>query len=325
MASVKSGTGMRLPAKLVREGKIPFSLRLRAWWNGYRIVLPELPPQVAATPERTHEVRAPEAVLPWNDQRISLVQDVWGAGADRPGDTADVLQLLKPVGLNPKMSVMELGAGLGGATRAVCKEFGVWITGIEGEPDLARAGQALSEIAGMTKKAPIHAEALRDLDIRPKSLDVAFAREAFVGLPDKVRLLHTIERGLKSKGQLLFTDYVLTSQGTEDEALGAWRRGEPDPPAPWAVTDYLDALKDLKLDVRIKEDRSAQTIAAIKQGWAKFMAEAARDGRLERYGELALEECALWNRRLKALEGGALRVYRFHAIKPGGGNTLSNW
>ena len=325
MADSKAGNGMRIPAAMARQGKIPWSLRFKAWWNGYRIRLPDLPQQRIDTPLPDHEVRAPDKPLPWDDERISLVQDVWGPGFDRPGGGGDVLTLLKPVGLNPKMSIMELGAGLGGATRAVCKEFGVWIGGIEGDPDLARAGQKLSEIAGLTKKAPIHPEALRELEIKPNSLDVVFAREAFVTLPDKVRLLHAVEKGLKPKGQLLFTDYVLASAGDHSEELQVWKQGEPDAPAPWAVSDWVDALQDLKLDVRIKEDRSDRQIAAIKHGWAEFMQQAAQDGRLERYGQLALEECDLWTRRLNALESGALRVYRFHAIKPGGGSTLSDW
>ncbi|WP_200343350.1 methyltransferase domain-containing protein [Rhodovibrio sodomensis] len=310
---------------MARQGKIPWSLRFKAWWNGYSIRLPELSVQRIETALPDHAVRAPEKPLPWDDERISLVQDVWGPGFETPGGGEDVLTLLKPVGLNPKMSIMELGAGLGGATRAVCKEFGVWINGIEGDPDLARAGQKLSEIAGLTKKAPIHAEALREVEIKPNSLDVVFAREAFVTLPDKVRLLHMIEKGLKPKGQLLFTDYVLASVGDHSEELQAWKEGEPDTPAPWAVSDWEDALKELRLDVRIKEDRSDRQIAAIKSGWAEFMQQAALDGRLERYGQLALEECDLWTRRLNALESRALRVFRFHAIKPGTGNTLSDW
>ena len=325
MADSKAGSGMRIPAAMARQGKIPWSLRFKAWWNGYTIRLPDLPPQRIETELPEHAVRAPDKVLPWDDERISLVQDVWGAGFDRPGGGDDVLTMLKPVGLNPKMSVMELGAGLGGATRAVSKEFAVWINGIEGDPDLARAGQKLSEIAGLTKKAPIHAEALRDVEIKPNSLDVVFARESFVVVPDKVRLLHAIEKGLKPKGQLLFTDYVLASVGDYSTELQAWKDGEPDTPAPWAVSDWADTLADLKLDVRIKEDRSDRQIAAIKTGWAAFMQQAGQDGRLERYGQLALEECDLWTRRLNALESGALRVYRFHAIKPGSGATLSNW
>jgi SAM-dependent methyltransferase len=316
---------MRIPAAMARAGKIPWKLRLKAWWNGYTIRLPDLPPPAIQTDLPVHDVRAPAQVLPWDDERISLVQDVWGPGFDRPGGDADVLTLLKPIGLDPKMSVMELGAGLGGATRAVCKEFGVWIHGIEGDPDLARAGQKLSEIAGLTKKAQIHAEALREVEVKPASLDVLFAREAFVAVPDKTRLLHTIAEGLKPKGQLLFTDYALASVGDHSEELQAWKDGEPDTPAPWAVSDWVDALNDLKLDVRIREDRSDRQIAAIKQGWAEFMQQAAQDGRLARYGQLALQECDLWTRRLNALQSGALRVYRFHAIKPARGSTLSDW
>lgn len=325
MATAKSGGSLRLPQKLAREGRIPLSLRLKAWWNGYEIKLPELPPEPVATPQRRHDVRAPEPELPWTDQRISLVQDVWGSGFDRPGGGEEVLNLLKPVGLDPKMSVMELGAGLGGATRAVSKEFRVWIHGVEGDPDLARAGQALSEMAGLAKKAPIHAESLREVEIKTASLDVLFARETFVSVADKARLLQTVERGLKGKGQLLFTDYVLVGPGTHDEAIAAWKEGEPEPPSPWAVSDYVEALKDLKLDVRIREDRSDAQIAAIKHGWAAFMDAAAQDGRLQGYGELALKECDLWTRRLKALEAGGLRLYRFHAIKPDRGRPLADW
>jgi len=325
MASAKTTTAMRLSARDVERGRIPLRLRLSAWWNGYELRLPERAPQQIETPARQHDVRAPDKVLPWDDQRISLVQEVWGDGFDRSGGSDDVLHMLKPCGLDPKMSVVELGAGLGGGTRAVCREFGIWIAGLEGEPELARVGQSLSDMAGLGKKATIINEKLGDFEPKRNGYDIIFAREAFVTLPDKTRLLHEVFDGLKPKGQLLFTDYVLANPNVEDAALRTWRETEPEEPAPWAVSHYMDALNDLRFDIRISEDRTDHYAAAIKRGWADFMHAAAKDGRLERYGELALQEADVWTRRLQALESGGLRVYRFHAIKPGGNRTLSDW
>lgn len=325
MTAGKSTTDLKLSTSDAAAGRIPLRLRLKAWWDGYELAVPDQAPKSVATPKREHQVRAPETKLPWDDQRIGLVQEVWGAGFDRPGGSDDVLNLLKPCCLDPSMSVLEIGAGLGGGTRAVCREFGIWISGFEGNAELARVGQSLSEMAGLGKKAAIAHTPLNEVELKSGSYDIVFARESFVDLPDKTRLLHTVFQSLKPKGQLLFTDYVLASPHADDRTLQAWRNAEPGEPAPWAVSDYVDTLKDLDLDIRIKEDRTDHYISAIKRAWAEFMHAGAQDGRLASYGTLAIDEADVWTKRINALEGKGLRVYRFHAIKSGATRTLSDW
>lgn len=323
MTPAKLPAGLRLAAGAAKRGRIPWRLRVKAWWEGYRLIVPKGASAPVETPAHGHEVRAPDKQLPWDDRRIGLVQEVWGDGFDRPGGGDAVLGLLKPCGLDPSMNVIELGAGLGGATRALSQAFGNWIDGLESEPELARVGQSLSEIAGLAKKARIREASLAELDLKRNRCDVLFAREAFFQVADKSELLRRVRDGLKPRGQLLFTDYVLAHPEADDPALQAWRASEPEASAPWAIADYKAALKELKFDIRISEDRSDMQIAAIERGWSEFLRAAARDGRLAGHGDLALREADLWTRRANALKGGNLRLYRLHAIKSGGDQSLA--
>ena len=49
------------------------------------------------------------------------------------------------------MSILDLGAGLGGPARTLVEKLGLWITGREISAELARAEIDLSIAAGMAK------------------------------------------------------------------------------------------------------------------------------------------------------------------------------
>lgn len=319
------GTTLRLPRRDVEAGRIPWRIRLKAWWDGYSVRLPKLSKKPVKTEIKGHDITAPEARLPWDDPRISLVQAVWGDGFDRPGSREFVLELLKPVGLDPSMSVAVLDAGLGGAARSVSKAFDVWITGFEGEGKLAEVGNELSRIAGLAKKAPIHHTDADKPDLRTRGYDCIFAHESFFLVAEKEQMLEVVERALKPGGQLLFTDYVLADSRSDSPALTAMLEKEPKSPALWSVYDYREALGDLELDIRISEDITPRITAMITEAWHAFMESARRSRDLQADGDLVIEEAELWTRRLKALEEGALRVYRFHALKRNSSQLMSDW
>lgn len=321
MTEAKGTSGLRIARQYAKEGRIPFRLRLKAWWEGYDLKLPA----AEAKNAKTHEVRAPDKKVPWSDGRIGLVQEVWGDGFDRPGGEKFVIELLKPVGLDSSMNVLELGAGLGGATRAIAKTFDVYTTGMETDANLAQVGDELSNIAGLGKKAPVEQQDLSFIELKQRGYDCVFSKEAFFTVPDKTMLLDAIEQGLKPGGHLLFTDYVLVDSRADSQELQAWREMDPVRVALWSASDYRDALNDLQLDIPISEDITARTAGMIKKNWGTYMAAAKDSGKLAEHGETVLEEAELWTRRLRALEAGELRVYRFHAMKKKDGRLLANW
>jgi SAM-dependent methyltransferase len=323
MSSDKGAT-VRVSRRDVEAGRLPLRARLKAWWDGYDIEMPR--PRGKGGKKRSgHQITAPKQKLPWDDPRISLVQAVWGHGFDRPGSEDFVVELLNPVGLDPSMSGAVLDAGVGGAARAVSRAFDVWITGFECEEKLVDAGNKLSKIAGLTKKAPIHPCDASEPPLKTRGYDCVFGHESFFQVPEKALLLETVEKGLKPGGQLLFTDYVLADSRATSPALEEMLENESKKPHVWSVFDYRTAMSDLELDIRVSEDITERIAGMIRGAWGDFMNRSESWQELGASSETVLEEAELWTRRLRALQEGALRVYRFHALKRNSSKLLSNW
>jgi SAM-dependent methyltransferase len=317
---VAATEGQREPGK--GRVKLPLRVRLKAWWEGH-----ELEVRTKARPG-TGKQAAPEQEPDferWSEPHIEFLQSVWGEGFVTPGGETHLLKLVKPFGLNPAMSVLDIGAGLGGAARVMAKTFGVWVSGLERQAALAKLGQGLSVKAGLEKKAPIAHFDPETFDGNAKSYDCIFAKESFFAFKQKDRLMKTIEKLLKDTGHVLFTDFMLAEPGLNTPAIETWKANEPEPPAPWAMEQYVEALTDCRLDVRISEDITADFQRAVTEGWAARLGNLGGGEVDKRLAPLLVEEVELWTRRIKALESGDLRVCRIYAIRKGVGRLMSDW
>ena len=308
------------------RARIPFRLRLKAWWEGYEL---EVHDKNRARSRKTAGAdtadEAPIVFERWGDAHRELLQAVWGDGFVLPGGHEHTLQLVKPFGLNPAMSLLHLGAGLGGPSRLIAKQFGVWVTGMEQERDLAEAGMALSTKAGFEKKAPIQVYDPDQFEGRPKTFDCIFAQEAFFSIENKTRLFEVLDAVMKDNGQMVFTDYVLAKPNAKSPILQQWALGEPHGAHPWTVEDYTRALTERRLDIRITEDVTASFQKLVTLAWADFMARNRGGVSDKRLAPALVEEVELWTRRVQALESGDLRLYRFYALKKTRSNLLSDW
>ena len=304
--------------------KLPFKLRLKAWWLGEELLVRRKQQEEeseAAKPQIDQQQELPSER--WDDSRIRLVQDVWGKGHIAPGDDSYLVRLVKPLGLNPSMSACHLGSGLGGAGRAMADAFGVWVTGLESDANLAKAGMELSDMAGMAKKAPVHHIEIDSYEFGENSLDAVFSKEILFEVKDKDRLLREAVGGLKQRGQLLITDYI-RSEGADRAALDAWSKQEPEKPELWTMDEYQRLFTEMKLDIRIAEDITADFRAMIVQGWADFLSSGDRSA-MHGYAAVMVDEIELWNRRVAEIDAGRLQVCRFHAIRTPGTKMLSEW
>ncbi|HYD99570.1 MAG TPA: class I SAM-dependent methyltransferase [Alphaproteobacteria bacterium] len=324
--------------------KVPWRVRLRAWWEGY---------DVGPLLERGHDeggvhsgdpdhreadhgggyggggavqahgqqeagggaTAAPKKPL-WSAGRIEVVERIWGKGFSTPGGDEHIPYLIKPFGLTSAMSVLDLAAGLGGAARFMAKTSGAWVTGFEGDRLLAKAAQERSLTAGLEKKATVSPYDPENFELKQR-FDCVFAKEGFFAVASKDRLLDVIHGALKPRGQLCFTDYVLAdSANPSHPGLTQWAEHEPAPPHPWSVRDYVRGLEGRGFDLRTSEDITDQHRKMVLDAWAGF-AEVLRDHKPSKGTLLELvSEAELWARRVIALQSG-LRVYRFYALKPG--------
>ena len=296
-------------------GKPDFRARFRAWWNGHE--LPPGPPDAGplAPGAEGHGVRYEGPKLQWETIRLKLAQEVWGEGFCSPGGEEHIRNMVKFFALDPSMSVLELGAGLGGASRLMAQEFGVWVTALEANKELAEAGDALSNKAGLGKKAPIKHFDPANLEQKQKSIDCVFSKESFFTIDDKPEFLQRVEAAMKPRGQLLFTDYVLAGRALTSPALDRWAEFEPVTPLPWAAEDYQEALEALHLDIRIIEDHTEQFHGMVTRAWADYIEVLKKRGVEAEEGPALVDEVELWARRAQAIEAGDLKICRIHALK----------
>ena len=305
------------------DTKLSFRERFMAWWEGFEPTPSATPIKLA--PKSTHEVRYAADQQRWETARLRLVQDVWGEGFSTPGGAEHVLNMVKFFGLDPAMSVLDIGAGLGGASRTMCESFGVWVNGYEADKDLAEAAMALSVKAGMTKKASIAAFDPEAFTLKVKSADCVFSQEYLYTVKDKKEFLATIEAAMKSRGQLLFTDYVLAKPHLRSANLDRWIENEPNGAHPWAIQDYQQALAELHMDIRVVQDTTDEFQKLVTDGWAGFVSRARQTGILPEVHAALTDEAELWARRMQAIEAGELKVCRIHVLKRDTDRLMSNW
>jgi ubiquinone/menaquinone biosynthesis C-methylase UbiE len=161
-------------------------------------------------------------------------------------------------------------------------------------------------------------------EFRENSTDVVISKEALYTVEDKERLLKEIIHMIRPRGQLLFTDYI-TTEKADERALFAWAEGEPKKPFPWTMRDYESMLTESRLDIRIKEDITDEVYGIITASRARILSSLKGKTDEKKSTEAIAEAVDLWTRRTKAIDAGALRICRFHALKKEAEKMLSDW
>jgi cyclopropane fatty-acyl-phospholipid synthase-like methyltransferase len=303
------------------QQQIPFKIRLKAWWEGYDPAdlmrlhgaadagpAFEPPPGIHPADEK------PEPVVAFSESHIEFLELAWGQGFSGPNSEEFILDLAKPLGLGPEHTVLEIGAGLGGGTRAIAKSFGVWIEGMEANATLAEQGMERSVRAGLGERAPIRHYDPEALDFPESRYDAVFSKESIYRVADKERMFNALTGTLKPGGQLLFTDFIAAA-GAEDAALKAWRDSEPESPNLGDVDEISQYLSGSGLNIRICEDISERYQRVVLGEWARLLGRVQRREVSPRWHNYLTAVTELEQNRMAALDDGSLRVYRFHSYK----------
>lgn len=330
------------------EGKpdIPLRVRFEAWWEGEDVedVLAKRQEQLGETPdggnagvgamgdtgervqpaqtadEASSEKDEPEDEVDesdgiWSMRRIQVAEMVWGKGFTSFGGGNHAVKTVQPYNITSAMTLLVLGAGLGGTARAIAGKFDAWVTGLEHSRLLAKVGMQQSVDAGMSKKTPINHADFEKLEFKENSFNCVYAKEALFNVANKEGLLEGVHKALKYDGPLLITDYVM-GEGAEDSAeLAAWMECEPIQPQLWTQEQTENTLRQLMFDVRVIEDITDAHRQEIHQAWATFVDGQAESGIPQKLRPLVDAEAERWTRLVAALDSGALRIFRFCGLK----------
>ena len=304
---------------------IPLKTRLRDWWEGYET--PSRKRRRLAEAEAASDANrlafspdGPRAGMNrfgkplWTATRLEVAEKIWGEGHLTPGGDEMVITLAKPLGLNPAMTALEIGCGLGGAARCLAKHFGSWFTGLEASPFLVEHGMERSNKVKLGKQAPIQLFDPENFKFGRK-VDAVLSKDSLFTIRNKTGLFDRIEAILKPRGQFVCTDYVISPEAQNSRTIKAWSDREPLEPQLWTLQAALDAFAQCNFDLRVQEDITDVHLSHILSS-IKALTEHLEQHQLDKETKVnVIDEVETWAQRVSALHSG-LRCYRFYAIKP---------
>ncbi|GLQ06494.1 SAM-dependent methyltransferase [Sneathiella chinensis] len=292
---------------------LPLKERLKLWWEGYE--LHKVAKKVEVEPEPVHD-DGPPTVHGWSLSRQRSVVTLFGVGMTRCIPDNVKARLTTPMGINKTMSVVELGSGLCGFSHWVVDQYETYITAYEEDADLVEAASTQTRMAGLSRNVRVEQCNFENFEPKPKSANAAYASEALFHVKNKQDCFNRIHEMMKPEGQFMMSDYMLDGSKADHPALQEWFGLEREVPHLHDVREIRRMLTKAGFEVSIAEDTTDEYKANVLKAFSEY---AARTGRGEKSGHLhdwVLKEGELWTARVKAMEAGALKVFRIYARVP---------
>lgn len=132
------------------------------------------------------------------------------------------IELAQLLGLSKHDKVLDIGSGLGGASRTLAAEFGCCVTGLDLTEEYCRVATMLSELTKLSDRTEYrHGNAL-DMPFSNDTFDVAWTQHASMNIADKDKFYAEVYRVVKPNGRFAMYDIV------------GGPGGELNFPVPWA-------------------------------------------------------------------------------------------
>lgn len=266
----------------------------------------------------------------WPAERFDVLEEVWGKDCIQPGNVDDVASLMNVCALTSAKTMLDIGSGLGGPARGMVRKFGVWLVGLEREEALVAEANRRSLIEDLDKKAVFYAADYETLALKPSGYDAILCRNALSATANREGMADQFVEGLKPSGHLVVVDFVVGEASGNEEILKRLYDGETPKLLPLRAQQVAGMLKKRNFLIHVAKDITDEVMPRILEGWGRF-SQSLKPGVTPRFNaEIILDELTKWETRMRALQSGALRVYRFHATnsaekKKGRVGTLSDW
>jgi sarcosine/dimethylglycine N-methyltransferase len=109
-------------------------------------------------------------------------------------------------GLGQDGSVVDLGAGYGGAARWLARHFGCRVSCVNLSEAQNRRNRELSASAGLGGLIEVHDASFEDIPAPDRSFDCVWSQDSILHSGARARVMDEVDRVLRPGGQLIFTD-----------------------------------------------------------------------------------------------------------------------
>jgi SAM-dependent methyltransferase len=141
-------------------------------------------------------------------------------------------EFIDQLGFTAQMHVLDVGCGLGGATRFVASRYGSQVTGIDLTAEYIETGNALCKWVGLDQRISLHQGSALSMPFAERSFDGAYMLHVGMNIDDKEKLASEVARVLRPGSSVGIYDVMRTGGG--DLAY----------PVPWATTADLSAVAE---------------------------------------------------------------------------------
>lgn len=117
-------------------------------------------------------------------------------------------ELASQVNLNSNHKVLDVGSGVGGASRYLASEYGCQVTGIDLSEEYCRVAQSLADRLGLASRVTYRQGSALDMPFEDNSFDVVWTQHAAMNISEKPKLYSEIVRVLRPNGHFAMYDVL---------------------------------------------------------------------------------------------------------------------
>lgn len=149
------------------------------------------------------------------------------------GGRSATIELCERLEVTADSQVLDVGCGIGGATRFVAKTFNCEVTGVDLAPNYINIARVLTGWTGLEDRIQYEAASALDMPFKEASFDHAIQLHVAMNIENKTALFREVYRTLRPGGRFGVYDIM---------HVGA---GEIDFPVPWAADESMSFVRDL--------------------------------------------------------------------------------
>lgn len=154
-------------------------------------------------------------------------------------------------GIRRDQHVLDLGCGVGGASRCLASEYGCRVTGIDLTPEFIEVASDLTRRCGLVDRVEHRQGDATDLPFEDATFDHVWCHNVTMNIEDKTGLLREVARVLKDGGRFSCAE------------VGLGPVGEPSFPLPWATDPTSSFLVSPTEMQRLVEDAGLRVIDQV--------------------------------------------------------------
>jgi ubiquinone/menaquinone biosynthesis C-methylase UbiE len=117
-------------------------------------------------------------------------------------------ELASKVQLNSNHKVLDVGSGIGGASRFLATEYGCQVTGLDLSDEYCRVAQSLAFRLGLDSRVNFLQGSALDMPFEDNSFDIVWTQHATMNIADKPKLYSEIARVLRPNGFFAMYDVL---------------------------------------------------------------------------------------------------------------------